>query len=77
MTTRVFIIIVLTVLISLRVGYQLGAVHGRGYIGCKDGKLTMENFLIDSVKSEAFHFGNDPCNGEGAAITIGDPEKKP
>lgn len=62
-------------------GYSVGSQFmndARGYIGCKDGLLTMKNFFVDSVKSEAFHFGLDPCNGKGAAITVGEqPKGKP
>jgi hypothetical protein len=83
------VVFVLSVLITELVfsaghvkGYDEGSKHfedAMGYIGCKDGNLTMKNFMIDSVKSEAFHIGVDPCGEHGpqGAITIdGTPEGK-
>jgi hypothetical protein len=86
-TLVVFVISVLAIELGFSAGHRKGFDEGSkhfedamGYIGCKDGDLTMKNFMIDSVRSEAFHIGVDPCGEHGpqGAITIdGTPEGKP
>jgi hypothetical protein len=75
----VFVLSVLTLELGFSAGHKKGYDEGskhfadaRGYVGCKDGKLTMKNFFVDSVRSEAFHFGVDPCgeHGQQGAITM-------
>jgi hypothetical protein len=76
MTFRLSMSIILALAVAYLLGFQRGVDHvwnSGGYIGCENGRLTMRNFLIDSVKSEAFHIGADPCNGDGAVITSDAP----